>query len=95
MRPSKKAASRKHFSTRLQQRYNLTLTNADERAILWLIHAGRHQHARRQTNRTSRITLEYHGQLLTVIYDKQRKCLVTALPPKRLAANATMEATTR
>lgn len=80
----KKVAQRFHAKKRATQRYGLTLTTEKQQAIVRLIQLGRGRFIRNQSNRVSVWAVEYGGMILPVVYDKNRKVLVTVLPQEAL-----------
>lgn len=79
-RMSKREAQLRHAANRALERYGLYLQRADIQWIVDEIQAGRGASVR-QTNRTSVVNLQYRdGPRMRVVYDRQRKTIVSFLP---------------
>jgi hypothetical protein len=73
----KKHINRCHARNRALERFGLTLSNRDLKAIEQMIREGKSTFFRRTSwNRTVHEVI-YNGMNLKAVYDKNRKCLVT------------------
>lgn len=82
-RTNKKYAQRIHAKSRAKERYGIDFTAQKRNEIIKMI---KHDHVvsrKKQTNRTSIITIRYGDQLIKLVYDKSRKEIVTFLPVKQ------------
>ena len=96
MRPNKANCQKNHFKNRLKERYGLTINNDGYNAIIRAIHTGEKQNVSfnghnvavvasfraKQSNRLSVYALllsNIEGEI-PMIYDKERKTLVTTHP---------------
>lgn len=98
-RPTKtKADLIAHFRARLRERYNMVVSGEEVERVIGRIQGGQTRPlgaiSRRVTNHavlvsgTDLESLDVEERLVAVGYDKQRGCLVTALPPRYLPAEA-------
>lgn len=78
---SKAESQRAHFKKRLTERYGYEINRQGQQQIVQRIQDGCAQLIKHQTNRVSvyHVCLE-DGPMAYVVYDHQRKTLVTALP---------------
>lgn len=77
----KKRGQMLHFRNRFLQRTGHLMTQQLHDDIVKLIQSGKSIESERQSNRISIHTIELFGNRLRFVYDKQRKQLVTVLPP--------------
>jgi len=79
--PSKKKSERLHARRRARERYGIEVGNHTRRKIIQAIQGGRSKAVRRtSTNKTVHdVTLD-DGFTVRVVYDKERKEIVTFLP---------------
>ncbi len=80
-------SQRTHFKKRALERYGVDVNRHLYREMVEMIQNGKAVFIERQTNRIAAFWLylekpPYTGVKLRVIYDKERKTLVTALPPE-------------
>lgn len=96
MRPSKGNCQKNHFKKRLQERYGLTITNEGYRGIIQAIQTSSKvpvaynghvistiaSYRAKQSNRLSVYALLLQGidGIIPVVYDRERKSLVTTHP---------------
>jgi hypothetical protein len=82
-RRSKKKLERAHAIQRASERYGVNLSDTDIRRIIKLIQNGESTPVSRRSLRkvTHDVTLD--GQLYRAVCDKQRKEIVTFLPPPK------------
>lgn len=78
--PDKAKCQRIHFKTRAAQRYGLVINRHIFRELIEQIQQKRAEFIETQSNRLSVYWVEYQDVRMKVVYDKQRKTLVTALP---------------
>lgn len=76
-RGSKRRAQQSHARRRARERLGIDLKPHVEADIIRRIQNGEAKLARRQSLRVSVYYLEVEGQELAVVYDRQRKCVVT------------------
>jgi hypothetical protein len=74
-------AERAHTKLRLAQRYGLKVTSADLFRMAKLIAHGQATFLDRQSRHVARWQLDYQGQALRLVFDAQRRAIITALPP--------------
>ena len=77
---TKAQAQRLHAKRRADERYGLTLNRAALEAMAREIRAGRSTPLGRQTHRTSLHLVTVDGETVRVVYDRNRKTIVTCLP---------------
>lgn len=75
-------AQREHFKRRIAERCGITVNRHTYRDIIEAIQDNRATFVEKQSNRISVWLLEVQGVQVKVVYDKQRKTLVTALTPE-------------
>lgn len=74
-------ANRRHFQSRLFERYRLSVTDEDLRRIEREIE--KYYRNRPKPNGSRAIVVRMWGETkVTIVYDTRLKCLVTALPNK-------------
>jgi hypothetical protein len=73
-------AERSHTRLRLAQRYGLTVTSADIFRMAKLIAHGHATLIDRQSRHVARWELVYEGVPLRLVFDAQRRSIITALP---------------
>jgi hypothetical protein len=74
-------AERSHTRLRLHERYGLHATSADIFEMAKLIAHGRATVVARQSRHVDRCLLDYKGLRLHLVFDRQRRSIITALPP--------------
>lgn len=79
LRMTKTACLRKHAKKRALTRFNMLLLRKDFNTIIKTIHTNKALLLERQSNRVSRWVLEYQGVLMQVVYDRQRRTVVTLM----------------
>ena len=77
---SKTNAERKHASRRMLQRHGLEVGKTELGEMVKMIQDGEATFVERQSNRITVWDMDYIGRLLRVVYDKERKQIVTVLP---------------
>ncbi len=77
---NKKKAQRTHFQKRLLGRFGTYFSGAEIETIISEIKGNRTIHLGKKTNRVSAHGVTVSGILRVVLYDKQRKELITVLP---------------
>lgn len=77
MTKTKARAQRQHAKRRAAERYGIELTARRRREIIAGIHSHKYQFVERQSHRISVFLVDG----VRVVYDRQRKELVTFLPP--------------
>lgn len=80
MSPSKAKAQRKHAKRRARERYGLDLTSHDFQMIINAIRKRKSIPIKRQSCRISHHMVLYKRRWLRVVYDKNRRQIVTFLP---------------
>ena len=78
--PSKSKRQKKHFKFRCLQRHGLVITNQQYTKLIENIQIGNAEFIEKQSNRVSVFRVKIDEKNFRVIYDKQRKTLVSALP---------------
>lgn len=78
--PSKNKCQKTHFKRRLKQRYGLNIGKEGIKKIIDMIKNGNAEFVEKQSNRISIFNVEYEEEKIRVVYDKNRKNLVSALP---------------
>lgn len=76
----KQVAQRIHAKKRAAQRYGLVLNRGQLRQIVQLIQEERGVFLERQSLRVTLWQIEWEGRLCKVVYDSQRKNVVSFLP---------------
>lgn len=74
-------AERSHTKLRLAERYGLLATSADIFEMAKLIAHGQATLVARQNRHVGHWLLNYRGQQLRLVFDRQRRSIITALPP--------------
>lgn len=77
---SKARAQTRHARVRALQRYGIELGPAGRAEIIRAIQGGRSTVVERQSRRVTVHDVELEGGVVRVVYDRQRKTLVTFLP---------------
>lgn len=77
---SKRKRQLAHATRRASLRYGFPLTKNDNLNIVRMIIDGKGRHLERQSNRVSVWEVEYNEQKMKVVYDRNRKVIVTCLP---------------
>lgn len=78
----KRRAQQRHARVRAQERYGLEFGPATREAVLRAIQTGRSEHVAKQSHRVSVHDVEVDGATVRVVYDRQRKEVVTFLRPE-------------
>lgn len=78
---AKAKAQRAHAFRRARERFDLHLTQNDHAQIVRAIQGGKAKFVERQSHRVTLWDINYSGEDLRVVYDSQRKELVTFLFP--------------
>lgn len=77
-KPDKSICQQVHARRRIQERFGVQFANT--LAVVDDIQNGRLRFIRKQSNRLSMYETEFDNKPAVVVYDKQRKVLVTAFP---------------
>lgn len=86
-RGSKAKAQQRHARRRARERFGIEFTQQVEEDVVKRIQAGEATLARKQSNRVSVFFLDIQGQEMAVVYDKQRKTVVTLFTAEMERAN--------
>lgn len=78
----KQRAQRRHARGRALERYGLEFGPATRDAVLRAIQTGRSTHVAKQSHRVSVHDVDVEGATVRVVYDRQRKEVVTFLRPE-------------
>lgn len=78
--PSKAKNQQRHAKRRALERYGLEITQEKYDQIVKLVQSGKSKFLFRQSHRVSHFLIEFEGKSMRVVYDKQRKTIVTFLP---------------
>ena len=84
---SKAGAQRIHFRRRSRERAGFEIGRAGQDEIVALIQKGKATFLRRQSLRVTLWRLVYNGAEIVVVYDANRKTVVTVLPGAAAAAS--------
>ena len=76
---SKKKAQKSHLARRMNTRFGIHLTDELLKSMLTRIQNGKAHFVEKQSNRVSLFKLEVQGEMLVLVYDKERKSIVTAM----------------
>ena len=76
---SKRKALRVHAKRRASERYGLVLNNDQLDELARMIHAGQSRRIEKQSHRVEVHRLTWQGRAMVVVYDCQRKQIVTFL----------------
>ena len=76
---SKRKGQIRHFKQRCLNRFGTSISSKSIDKIIEEIRGGRAKLIRRRSLRVATYEVEYNDQKIKVVYDKQRKTLVTAL----------------
>jgi len=76
----KQLSQRRHARHRAHERYGIDVVPGVRKEIIAKIRSGRSQPVETQSLRISVHDVEINGQIVRVVYDRQRKELVTFLP---------------
>ena len=74
-------AERSHTRLRLAERYGLDVSSADVFQMAKRIAHGQATLVTRQSRHVAHWQLDYQGQSLLLVFDRQRRSIITALPP--------------
>lgn len=77
---SKVRHQKRHTKMRAAQRYDVWLSSDDVKSLVAQIQNGKAEFVDRQSNRVTLWIVEHQGTKIRVVYDKQRKSIVTCLP---------------
>lgn len=75
----KTRSSIKHFRRRMEERYEIWLSDEDLLAITNIIQQNKSISSEKQSNRITIHTIIYNNQRMRVVYDKERNVPVTCL----------------
>jgi len=81
-RPNKAKAIKAHARRRAYERLGVVLSNDLHAGLVRQIVKGTARLVRKESNRVTIFEVELAGQLVEVAYDKERKLIVTVLPPE-------------
>lgn len=73
----KRKAQRAHARRRARERFGVNLKPHVESDIIRRIQAGEAELTRKQSNRVHVYIMQVEDQEMAVVYDRQRKCIVT------------------
>ena len=80
-REDKTITQREHFKRRLRERYGISINRHEYREIVeWIQEAPHKNRLEQQSNRVTVWLVPIQGVNVPVVYDKQRKTAVSALP---------------
>ena len=82
MKITKKHCEIAHAQRRFNQRFGKPLTRARRLEITSMIQEGRATLICEQSIRVKHYRIVYEGKVMDVVYDRQRKCIVTFLFPR-------------
>lgn len=82
MAKKKKESELEHFQKRMIERFGISISKDRCKKIVQEIQQGKHQFLKKQSLRVKKYLVNIDENLIEVIYDKNRKMLVTALPNK-------------
>ena len=82
MAKKKKDSELEHFQKRMLERFGISISKNTCKEIVREIQLGKHQLLEKQSLRVKKYLVNIDENLIEVIYDKNRKMLVTALPNK-------------
>lgn len=82
--PSKKINQKYHAKYRAKERYGLTINKEKYQKLVEKIRSGKSISSEKQSNRITIHTLMFEDELVRVVYDKNRKTVVTFLPSLQL-----------
>lgn len=74
---------KQHAQNRAFDHYQLRLSEMDVAVMARMIRNGKSIYVDKASNRVTLHLVESYGMTLPVVYDKQRKCIVTILPPQK------------
>ena len=77
---SKKKGQRSHAKQRAKSRFGIDLNQHQYQELIEKIQAGRVESSKRLSLRVTEHIIEYQGKEMKVLYDKQRKTIITFLP---------------
>jgi hypothetical protein len=83
-RKSKAKCQQAHARKRAMERYGIDLSRAKQEEIIGLIKANKAQFVEKQSNRITVFRVVLDDKMFRVVYDKQRKSLVTVLPQEEI-----------
>jgi len=78
---NKKRALRVHAKRRAKVRYGLTINKFRRRQIICLIQGEKGKLLKKHSHRVSEWEIVFEGKKLRLLYDKNRKEIITFLPP--------------
>jgi hypothetical protein len=78
---NKKRALRVHAKRRAKTRYGLTINKFRRRQIVCLIQGEKGRFLKRHSRRVSEWEIVFEGKKLRLLYDRNRKEIITFLPP--------------
>jgi len=81
---SKKKAQQRHARKRFAERYGVVFDPRLERDFIQIIQSGDARFVEKQSNRVSLFDITMGEEVFRVVYDKERKTIVTVLPKEAL-----------
>lgn len=78
---NKKRALRVHAKRRAQSRYGLTINKFRRRQIICLVQGRKGVFLKEHSKRVSEWKIVFEGKELRLLYDRNRKEIITFLPP--------------
>jgi hypothetical protein len=81
---SKKTNQRNHARKRAGERYELGFRKDERKYFVREIQGGRAVFLEKSSHRVSKFAVKYEGEWYPVVYDKNRKEIITFLPPDSL-----------
>jgi esterase/lipase len=76
---SKRVCQRKHFKRRINERFGIEINRKDQEEIVEKIKKKEAEIIYKQSNRVVHYLMEYKGNKMVMVYDKNRKSLITVL----------------
>ena len=77
-----KQRKRLHFKSRMKTRFGIILSSKECKDIVTFIQSGQSDCVKIQSNRVSIHAIKINDKLVHVVYDKNKKVVVTALLPE-------------
>ena len=69
-----------HARKRFGERFGISMDDSDLNLMVKKIHRGEAAIVEKQSNRVSKFAVDHNNTTYTVVYDRQRKSIVTVLP---------------
>lgn len=88
---NKKQAQQEHAKRRARERFGCKFTHEDEQEIIEKIQNGVATFIQKQTNRISLFGVIYQGVETVIVYDRERKVVVTLMPRDYFELNTPLE----